>query len=113
MIQSRHWSNRSSALIVSELYVELYSYSPFVYAGEVGVCESSYIVYAQYLEDVLYSYGQLHIWCRIQVMVFVVFIWELEQGACVQRVGAVLVAQVAEHSLERDYLAPVELAYER
>lgn len=97
--------------LVSELYVELYSYSPFVYAGEICVCQSPYVVHAQYLEDVLYSYCQFHVWCRIEVVVFVVLIRELEQCAGVERIWTVFVAQVSEHALERYYLTPVESAY--
>ena len=96
-----------------ELYVELYSYSPLVDAREVGISEPAYIIDAQYLEDVLHSKCQFHVWCGAHIMVLVVLVWELEQCAGVQRVGAVLVAKVAEHSLEGHHLAPVELAYER
>ena len=40
-----------------ELYVELYSYSPFAYSRVVGVCESSYVINTEYLKDILDTYA--------------------------------------------------------
>ena len=38
---------------LSELYMELYPDAPFVHTWQVGVCESSYVIHAQHLENVL------------------------------------------------------------
>lgn len=85
---------------ILELDVKLYAYAPFLHAGQVGVCQSSYVIDAQHFEDVLYSDAYLHIWHCSKIVVFIVFIREFEQLAGVQRVGAVLGTQVPEHSTE-------------
>lgn len=40
-----------------ELYVELYSYSPFAYSRIAVVCKSSYIIYTKHFEDILDTYA--------------------------------------------------------
>lgn len=62
---------------LSELYVELYSDSPFVNAREVGVCKSPYIIYPEHLEDILDSYSQFHVRHSPEVVVFIVLVREL------------------------------------
>ena len=85
---------------VSELHAKLYAYAPFLDARQVAVCQTSHIVHAQYLEDVRNSNAHFHIWLCAKITLFVVFVWELEEFAGVQRIGAVLLAQVSEHSAE-------------
>ena len=89
-----------------ELHAKLYAYAPFLYAGQVAVGESSYIVHAQHLEYVRYSHTHLHVWHCAKVTLLVVLVWELEELAGVERVGTVLLAKVSEHSAESDDLTP-------
>ena len=87
-------------MIVLELHTEFNAYAPFLYTGQIAVCESVYIVHAQDFENVRYSGAYFHVRHCAKIVLLVVFVWKLEQLACVQWVGAVLFAQMTEHSTE-------------
>ena len=87
-------------ILCLELNVELYAYAPFVDVGLVAVGQSVYIVNAQHFENIRNSYSYFHVWHRAKIVLFVILIRELEQVAGILWVGAVLLAQVSEHSAE-------------
>ena len=78
-----------------ELYVQPYPYTLLVYSWKIAVGESTDIVDTQYLEDVFHPHGYLYVRCRGHIVVAVILVREFEQCTSIQRVGAVLVAQVA------------------